>query len=197
LRTTVENQGDLLPQLGRIASAPVQTPRVRKPAVNLFNCMTIEEIRELIRLVAETGVAELEVQRGENRVRIRQTPGSGTSVTMPSAVIAPGSTATAPVPQSERPEPKAEAAGTSKDDSKLVYVKSPIVGTFYESPSPDAPPFVRIGESVTPGKVLCIIESMKLMNEIEADMAGVIESKLVESGQPVEYGEALFGIRPI
>ncbi len=79
----------------------------------------------------------------------------------------------------------------------MIYTKSPIVGTFYEASSPDAPPFVRIGEHVTPGKVLCIIESMKLMNEIEADVAGVIESKLVQNGQPVEYGEALFGIRPV
>ena len=75
--------------------------------------------------------------------------------------------------------------------------RSPIVGTFYEAASPDAPPFVRIGEHVTPGKVLCIIESMKLMNEIEAEVAGVVESKLVQNGQAVEYGEALFGIRPV
>ena len=78
---------------------------------------------------------------------------------------------------------------------ELFYVKSPIVGTFYESASPGSPPFVRIGEHVTPGKVLCIIESMKLMNEIEAEVAGIVESKLVQNGQPVEYGEALFGIR--
>jgi acetyl-CoA carboxylase biotin carboxyl carrier protein len=76
-------------------------------------------------------------------------------------------------------------------------VKSPIVGTFYEAAGPDTPPFVRIGEQVTPGKILCIIESMKLMNEIEADIAGVVESRLVQNGQPVEYGEALFGIRPL
>ncbi len=76
-------------------------------------------------------------------------------------------------------------------------MKSPIVGTFYESSSPETPPFVRVGESVLPGKVLCIIESMKLMNEIEAEFAGVIESKLVPNGQPVEYGEALFAIRAV
>jgi acetyl-CoA carboxylase biotin carboxyl carrier protein len=76
-------------------------------------------------------------------------------------------------------------------------VKSPIVGTYYESSSPGTPPFVTVGEKVAPGKVLCIIESMKLMNEIEADAAGVIETKLVQNGQPVEYGEALFGIRPL
>jgi acetyl-CoA carboxylase biotin carboxyl carrier protein len=89
------------------------------------------------------------------------------------------------------PQPKA-----SDSDSSHVLVKSPIVGTYYESPSPDAPSFVRVGDSVEPGQVLCIIESMKLMNEIEAEVAGVIASKLVENGRPVEYGEALFAIRP-
>jgi acetyl-CoA carboxylase biotin carboxyl carrier protein len=84
-----------------------------------------------------------------------------------------------------------------RSTSNLVLVKSPIVGTFYESPSPGAAPFVRIGERVQPGKVLCIIESMKLMNEIESEVAGIVESKLVPSGQPVEYGEALFAIRAV
>jgi len=84
----------------------------------------------------------------------------------------------------------------AKTDRALLR-QEPIVGTYYEATSPESPPFVRIGEHVTPGKVLCIIESMKLMNEIEADVAGIIESKLVQNGQPVEYGEALFGIRPV
>ena len=75
-------------------------------------------------------------------------------------------------------------------------MKSPIVGTFYEAPSPGTPPFVRIGETVQPGRVLCIIESMKLMNEIEAEMSGVVVARLVENGHPVEYGEALYSIRP-
>jgi acetyl-CoA carboxylase biotin carboxyl carrier protein len=75
-------------------------------------------------------------------------------------------------------------------------VKSPIVGTYYDSPSPDAPPFVRVGDAVEPGQVLCIIESMKLMNEIEAETGGIVGAKLVENGRPVEYGEALFSIRP-
>ena len=95
--------------------------------------------------------------------------------------------APAPAPKAETPEP----------ETQLVYAKSPIVGTFYEAVSPESPPFVKIGEQVTPGTVLCIIESMKLMNEIEAEIAGVIETKLVQNGQPVEYGEALFGIRPV
>jgi acetyl-CoA carboxylase biotin carboxyl carrier protein len=154
--------------------------------------MTNEEIRELIALVAETGVAELEVQRGENRVRIRRAFGAETSFVMP-AVVAPAASGAAPAPSA--PAVKSEPAAARAPVSELHYVKSPIVGTFYESASPGSPPFVRIGEEVTPGKVLCIIESMKLMNEIEAEVAGVVESKVVQNGQPVEYGEALFGIR--
>jgi acetyl-CoA carboxylase biotin carboxyl carrier protein len=149
--------------------------------------MTNDEIRELIQLATDTNVAELEVQRGENRVRIRTKYGvEAVMVPQPAAIAG----APAPAPAA-KPEPAA------KETDSLVYVKSPIVGTYYDSSSPGSPPFVRIGEHVTPGKVLCIIESMKLMNEIEADAAGVIESKLVQNGQPVEYGEALFGIRPV
>jgi acetyl-CoA carboxylase biotin carboxyl carrier protein len=153
--------------------------------------MTNDEIRELIQLATDTGVAELEVERGENRVRIRTRVGVETTVI--AAQPATGLAAPAPaLPQAAKSE-----APASKEPDSLVYVKSPIVGTYYECSSPGSPPFVRIGEHVTPGKVLCIIESMKLMNEIEADVAGVIESRLVQNGQPVEYGEALFGIRPV
>jgi acetyl-CoA carboxylase biotin carboxyl carrier protein len=159
--------------------------------------MTVDEIRELIALAEETGVAELEVQRGENRVRIRRagfaapqeitvTPQAGAA---PPAHPAPHASAAAETPKEKPDKPAA--------DPNLVLVKSPIVGTFYEAPSPDAPTFVRVGERIQPGKVLCIIESMKLMNEIEAEVSGVIESKLVMNGQPVEYGEALFAIRTI
>ena len=158
--------------------------------------MTIEEIRELIALVGETGVAELEVQRGENRVRIRQSFGGDAQVYVPPSA-APAASAGARSADPAAPALKAETPAPKASGPTLIYAKSPIVGTFYEASSPDTPPFVRVGEHVTPGKVLCIIESMKLMNEIEADVAGVIESKLVQNGQPVEYGEALFGIRPV
>lgn len=158
--------------------------------------MTIDEIRELIHLVKETGVAELEVERGDNRVRIRQATAIETTVLIPSST-----TLSAPVPAPLQhvaavSETRAESSALMAD-ANVILVKSPIVGTFYESPSPASQPFVRIGEHVTAGKVLCIIESMKLMNEIEADVAGIVESRLVQSGQPVEYGEALFGIRPV
>jgi len=154
--------------------------------------VTIDEIRELIQLVTETGVAELEVQRGENRVRIRRAIGEVQEFTVGDQHAAKAAPA-APSVSSHKPTAESEPS----PEGNLFTVKSPIVGTFYESPSPDAPPFVRVGETVQPGKVLCIIESMKLMNEIEAEVGGVVVSKLVPSGQPVEYGEALFAIRPL
>jgi acetyl-CoA carboxylase biotin carboxyl carrier protein len=156
--------------------------------------MTIEEIKELIRVVRETGVAELEVQRGDNRVRIR----SGTLVGNNEIFIhdsigdaalsaSPAAQSGGPVPHlSSKPEPEEEAG---------VVIKSPIVGTYYDAPSPGAPPFVKVGDQVEPGKVLCIIESMKLMNEIEAETAGTLLAILVENGKAVEYGESLFTIR--
>lgn len=154
--------------------------------------MTNDEIRELIQLVNDTGIAELEVERGDNRVRIRRsTPAEQVIVAAPAPAVAAPAPAAAPAPTL-----KGDSAAP-KPDATLLYVKSPIVGTFYTAASPEAPPFVRVGEHVTPGKVLCIIESMKLMNEIETDIAGVVECCLVQNGQPVEYGEALFGIRPV
>ena len=144
--------------------------------------MSNDEIRELIQLVRETGIAELEVQRGENRVRIRSGPSAGQDVVVPyaPAAVAPPS----------RPEAVPEPAGNDH------IQKSPIVGTFYDAPKPGDPPFVKVGDVVEPGQVLCIIESMKLMNEIEAEMAGTVVAKLVENGQAVEYGQGLFAIRP-
>jgi acetyl-CoA carboxylase biotin carboxyl carrier protein len=163
--------------------------------------MTVDEIRELIALATETGIAELEVQRGDNRVRIRRAaftapqeivvsaPSYGAASTAPSIATAPPSAHSAMEAPKER--------GEQPHDPTLVLVKSPIVGTFYEAASPEAPPFVRVGERVQPGKVLCIIESMKLMNEIESETSGIVESKLVMNGQPVEYGEALFAVRAV
>ena len=165
--------------------------------------MTVDEIRELINLAAETGIAELEVQRGEDRVRIRRgAPASAQEIVLAApaqaaAAAAPAGAGTA-APAIPAIQTTREREETSKAaDANLVLVKSPIVGTFYECASPGAPPFVAIGDRVQPGKVLCIIESMKLMNEIEAEITGVIEQKLVRNGQPVEYGEALFAIRAV
>jgi acetyl-CoA carboxylase biotin carboxyl carrier protein len=160
--------------------------------------MTLQEIRELIQLVTDTGIAELEVQRADNRVRIRRAFGSQDVVIAAPQQVAAAVAAAAPAPAPAAPPPATEKAASeakSGPDPNLFLVRSPIVGTFYEASAPGAPPFVRVGEAIQPGKVLCIIESMKLMNEIEAEVSGVIESKLVQNGQPVEYGEALFAIR--
>ena len=155
--------------------------------------MSNEEIKQLIQLVTESGIAELEVQRGENRVRIQARGASHeTFVAVPAHGAAPAAlshSAPAPAGSASAPAPN----GAAQD---ATLVKSPIVGTYYDSPSPGAPPFVKVGDSVEPGHVLCIIESMKLMNEIEAELSGTVVAKLMENGRPVEYGEALFAIRP-
>jgi acetyl-CoA carboxylase biotin carboxyl carrier protein len=163
--------------------------------------MTVEEIKELINVVNESGIAELEVQRGEDRVRIRR---SGVSST-PEIVLAGAAPAVVGTPQvtgTSQASGVAAAAAKSTlpaaphEEAELVFVKSPIVGTYYDAPSPGSPPFVKVGDPVSPGQVLCIIESMKLMNEIEAEIAGTIVKKLVDNGRPVEYGEALYGVQP-
>ena len=151
--------------------------------------MSNDEIRELIQLVVESGIAELEVQRGEDRVRIRRIV-EPPAVPAAAAPAIPETVIQAPAAALAQ-NPSAPATGLNE-----VIVKSPIVGTFYESPKPGDPPFVKVGDVVEPGQVLCIIESMKLMNEIESEVAGTIVAKLMESGRPVEYGEALFAIRP-
>ena len=169
--------------------------------------MTIDEIKELIHVVHETGIAELEVQRGDNRVRIRRSTTSAQEVVMPTVVPVPVSSMPAPVtaisagpiagpPTQETASAPALAPAINVDDSRDSVVKSPIVGTYYDAPSPGSAPFVKIGDRVEPKQVLCIIESMKLMNEIEAETAGTLVAKHVENGRPVEYGESLFTIRP-
>jgi len=152
--------------------------------------MSNEEIRELIQLVVESGIAELELQRGDNRVRIRRAMGTTQEITIPHEMTAPfaSSSNSASAPSS--------SAGVAIPDANEVIVKSPIVGTYYETPKPGDPPFVKVGDFVEPGQVLCIIESMKLMNEIEAEISGTVVAKLMENGRAVEYGEALFAIRP-
>jgi len=164
--------------------------------------MTLDEIRELISLVRETGVAELELQRGGDRVKIRlHTEPAKNEFVLPyptfsaSQPVAAQTVPAAPAPTTPNGA-KAEAVDETLSDPTLVYVKAPIVGTFYESPSPGAPPFVQEGDRVKPGQVLCIIESMKLMNEIEAEVAGGSVKRFVQNSNPVEYGETLYAVKP-
>lgn len=146
-----------------------------------------QEVHHLVELLNRHELTELEVERKGLRIRVRR---GGSRDTLPAVAPATG--------QDDRvqpDEPIAEPAPAAAPES-LVTVTSPIVGTFYRAPSPDADPYVEEGDFVKKGQVLCIVEAMKLMNEIESDTAGVIVAKLVQNGSPVEYGEALFAIRP-
>ena len=149
--------------------------------------MTIAEIKELLDLFNASGVGELEIDRDGERIRIRKAGQAAEYQVSPSGAAAPEAAAT----PEEAAAPEPAGAGAEQ-----IVVKSPIVGTYYDAASPGSAPFVNVGDAVEPGQVLCIIESMKLMNEIEAETAGVIAAKLVENGRPVEYGAALFSIRP-
>ncbi|MCI0546570.1 MAG: acetyl-CoA carboxylase biotin carboxyl carrier protein [Candidatus Rokubacteria bacterium] len=142
--------------------------------------MDLRKLKKLIDLVQESGVAELEITEGEEKVKIVR---GGQVEVSPAGAPAAASAVTAP--------PGAPAAPESPPAPEGHVVKSPMVGTFYRAPSPDAAPFVEIGDTVKAGQTICINEAMKLMNEIEADQDGVIKAILVENGQPVEYGEPL------
>ena len=166
--------------------------------------MNLDEIKELLRAVTDTDVTDFELETGESKIRIRRGPAAGKGVQQPYFIVAsnlPGGSvgsgqALPASAESAAPGPSQRSAEEQDADDGLVIVTSPIVGTFYESPSPGSPAFVDIGDSVEPGQVLCIIEAMKLMNEIEAETAGVIAKRFVKNSQPVEYGEALYAIRP-
>jgi acetyl-CoA carboxylase biotin carboxyl carrier protein len=162
--------------------------------------MNLKEIKELMDLITEKGISEFELERAGVRLKIsRPTDGTRptpvvTQVSESRAAIAPGAPPPpAPVVRTPAPPPPAAAAPQSED---LHVVRSPMVGTFYSAPSQGAPPFVQVGDRIEVGQVLCIIEAMKLMNEIESEIAGEVLRCYVESGQPVEYGEPLFDLRP-
>ena len=149
-----------------------------------------DEICELIKLVASTGVAALEVEHGGSKLRIDGVPPVVVAEAS-AAGTAAGATATGPA----APAVSAEAAAAAAEEG-LHWVISPIVGTFYRAPNPDAEPYVKVGDIVREGQTLCIVEAMKLMNEIECDVAGTIVKVLPDNAQPVEYGERLFAVRP-
>jgi len=158
--------------------------------------MNQKELKELIEFLIEKDIAEFELERGDVKVRIKRraehaavSPVHATPMPVVGAPMATNNAGAAP--------PAAvglkEASPAAEDNVHVV--KSPIVGTFYESPSPGSPPFVKVGDKVEAGQVLCIVEAMKLMNEIESDVAGEIVKKLVNNGQAVEYGQDLFAVR--
>ena len=151
--------------------------------------MDLRKLKKLIDLVQESGIAELEITEGEEKVRINRvgSPGHPGMMTIPQA-LAPMAAAPATAVIT------APAAGEAPAEPEGHIVKSPMVGTFYRSSAPGSKPFVEIGQNVNAGETLCIIEAMKLLNEIEADQSGVVKKVLVENGQPVEYAQPLFMI---
>jgi acetyl-CoA carboxylase biotin carboxyl carrier protein len=163
--------------------------------------MNQKEIKELIEFLVEKDIAEFELERGDMKLTIKRgSAAQAAPVVHVAPVVAPMSTPTAngvaaPIPAPVVAAPASAPVVETPAQEELVIVKSPIVGTYYESPSPGAPPFIRVGDMVKEGQVLCIIEAMKLMNEIEADASGEIVKMFVPNGSPVEYGMPLFGIR--
>ena len=162
--------------------------------------MNQKELKELIDFLIEKDISEFELERGDVKVRIKRGGDASTPIithAVPVAsvpIAAPTAPAVAHLPSTPVSPPP--AAPQPAVEEELHQVKSPIVGTFYEAPSPGSLPFVKPGDEVAAGQVLCIIEAMKLMNEIESDVSGEIVKVLVSNGQPVEYSQALFAIRP-
>jgi acetyl-CoA carboxylase biotin carboxyl carrier protein len=145
--------------------------------------LDLNQLRELIQLLDEANLTEIEVEQDDDRIRVRRDPAPAVGIPAGESTAASETRGSGPVVAPSPPE---------QDDS--AYITSPFVGTFYRAPSPDGEPFVDVGDSVVPGQVLCIVEAMKLMNEIEAEVAGMIAEVLVENGKPVEYGDRLFRI---
>ena len=162
--------------------------------------MNLKEIKELIQFLKEEDITEFELERGDVRVRIRRGAEENANPT-PERIIAVHPAPLSPAVSMPLPTGSAESAfpqagQPARSEETLHMVRSPMVGTYYESPSPGSPPFVRPGDTIEEGQVLCIVEAMKIMNEIESDMAGEMVQCLVKNGQPIEYGQELFAIRP-
>ncbi|MEO6806522.1 MAG: acetyl-CoA carboxylase biotin carboxyl carrier protein [Edaphobacter sp.] len=159
----------------------------------------LEELSGLVEFLKANGIAEFEMEQDDLKVRIKFAGAGGAASGIDLAQLGQLMRGGENIPSLGKhavPQPTGAAAELADEmEEKLHDVKSPIVGTFYESPSPGAPPFVKIGDQVEVGQVLCIVEAMKLMNEIEADVAGEVVRRIASSGQPVEYGQSLFAIR--
>ncbi|HEY0023908.1 MAG TPA: acetyl-CoA carboxylase biotin carboxyl carrier protein [Longimicrobium sp.] len=160
----------------------------------------LDFLRGLIDAVDASGIDSMEISRGGTRIRINKTPPpapvAAAALPAPVAHAAPAAPTAAPAPAAAPSAPAAGAAAPAAPASNLVDIKSPMVGTFYRSPAPEAPSYVEVGTRVGKGQTLCILEAMKLMNELPADTAGTIREILVENGEPVEYGQVLFRLDP-
>jgi acetyl-CoA carboxylase biotin carboxyl carrier protein len=167
-----------------------------------MNPEEMKELKELIEFLKENKIGEFDLERGDLKVRIKfAQEGAVADLASLSRLLAaaPAAAVAAPVTLSAvqaAAQPVASTPAAESEDASLHIVKSPIVGTFYEAPGPGTSAFVKIGDVVEQGQVLCIIEAMKLMNEIESDASGEIVKRFVQNGQPVEYGQQLFAVRP-
>ena len=188
----------------RVESAESAQPNRRrnKRSRQIDPSVNMDELRELIDLIQDNGFAEFEIAREGFRLHVRRDAvGAGgfeQTATRPEAAserLENSSAATQPTTTATRSQPCSQAHGAVSEDQDLHMIPSPIVGTFYRSPSPNADPFVKIGSNVEADTVVCIIEAMKLMNEIQAETNGEVVKIYVENGQPVEYGQPLFGIK--
>jgi acetyl-CoA carboxylase biotin carboxyl carrier protein len=160
--------------------------------------MNEREIRRLIEILEETGIEEIEVRRWWGRtIRVARKASSGGSVLAAGPVSVPVPAAeTAPPPVAEAAAPAEEEEAAHYSDATHYIIRSPIVGTFYRAPAPDAPPYVEVGETIKAGQVVCIVEAMKLMNEIQAEKGGTIVKILVENAMPVEYNQMMIVLEP-
>ena len=201
---TQRAEGELqLESEGEVSSEPIRGRR-RRRSIAVETSVNMDELRELIQLIRENDFTEFELEREGFRVRFRRgaeiteavagglnlSPDSSESATSSGAAVE-----TKISPSSAPVHPGAKAQTEASEDQDLYIIPSPIVGTFYRASSPNAEPFVKIGGRVEPESVVCIIEAMKLMNEIQADTTGEVAKIYVENGQPVEYGQPLFGIK--
>ena len=164
-----------------------------------MDAKTLDELRDLVEFLKANEIAEFDMEQADLKVRIKFAGGAVAAGSVAQGIDAAQLSRLMASAAPAAVVPAAVAAshvGAAPADEKLHEVKSPIVGTFYESPSPGAPPFVKVGDQVEVGQVLCIVEAMKLMNEIESDVAGEVVKRIATSGQPVEYGQPLFAIKP-
>ncbi|MGA9355547.1 MAG: acetyl-CoA carboxylase biotin carboxyl carrier protein [Terriglobales bacterium] len=157
--------------------------------------MNQKEIKELIEFLIEKDIAEFELERGDVKVKIKRASDLPAAIPETRYVNVPTAAPSAGAPAASSREPNVAPPAAAEPEERLHIVRSPIVGTFYESPSPGSPPFIKVGDMLEVGQVLCIVEAMKLMNEIECDAAGELVKKLVANGQPIEYGQELFALR--
>lgn len=193
IEPVVENEGD-------VTVDPVRGRRRRSRSAATDNSVNMEELRELIQLIRENDFSEFELEREGFRVRFRRGGEAGEVNALGAGAMREFPPAASPASEtnvraSAPSHPGAKAQTEASEDQDLYIIPSPIVGTFYRSASPTSDPFVKIGSVVEPDSVVCIIEAMKLMNEIQAETSGELVKIYVENGQPVEYGQPLFGIK--